>query len=208
MCDWCTKIFYLHGIYAQRFYLKISLQSLFLKKIIVIVKSLPKMLLEEIWDWIWVLTRNVIEHHSKFFTMFRGSWDKQVTLLDTIHKMFQSEALLSNATRQAYVDRSLLILLLHCSLDALKVFLSKIIVEAMETLKSRFTKVKFNLCLLKLTFQITDLWSFLSILAESSPRIFFYFFIFFPVKWNCFWNTTQQENELLQNSESDVFTSF
>ncbi|XP_034980550.2 DNA-dependent protein kinase catalytic subunit [Zootoca vivipara] len=70
----------------------------------------------------------------------RGSWDKQVVLLETIHKMFQSEALLSNATRQAYVDRSLLILLLHCSSDALKVFLSKIIVEAMEMLKSRFTK--------------------------------------------------------------------
>ncbi|XP_061454380.1 DNA-dependent protein kinase catalytic subunit isoform X2 [Rhineura floridana] len=70
----------------------------------------------------------------------RGSWDKQVMLLNTMHKMFQSETLLSNATRQAYVDRSLLILLLHCSLDALKEFLSKIVVEAMDTLKSRFTK--------------------------------------------------------------------
>ncbi|XP_042320371.1 DNA-dependent protein kinase catalytic subunit [Sceloporus undulatus] len=70
----------------------------------------------------------------------RGSCDKQVVLLDSVHKMFQSEILLSNATRQAYIDRSLLILLLHCSSDALKEFLSKIIMEAMDTLKSRFTK--------------------------------------------------------------------
>lgn len=62
-------------------------------------------------------------------------------LLDTIHKMFQSEELLSNTTRQAFVDRSLLTLLWHCSLDALKEFLVKIIVQAMDTLNSRFTKV-------------------------------------------------------------------
>ncbi|KAJ6662088.1 hypothetical protein lerEdw1_012553 [Lerista edwardsae] len=70
----------------------------------------------------------------------RGGCDKQVVLLDTVHKMFQSETLLSNATRQAYVDRCLLLLLQHCSLEALKVFLSKVIVEAMDSLKSRFTK--------------------------------------------------------------------
>ncbi|XP_058033644.1 DNA-dependent protein kinase catalytic subunit [Ahaetulla prasina] len=70
----------------------------------------------------------------------RGSCERQVLLLDTVHQMFQSETLHSNITRQAYVDRSLLILLLHCSLDALKEFLSKIIIEAMDTLKSRFTK--------------------------------------------------------------------
>lgn len=77
-----------------------------------------------------------------FFIVFRGSCDKQVALLDTVHKMFQSEILLSSSTRQAYVDRCLLTLLQHCSLDALKNFLSKIIVGAMDTLKSRFTKVK------------------------------------------------------------------
>ncbi|XP_062986775.1 DNA-dependent protein kinase catalytic subunit [Elgaria multicarinata webbii] len=70
----------------------------------------------------------------------RSSCDKQVALLDTVHKMFQCETVLSNATCQAYVDRSLLVLMLHCSLDALKEFLSKIIVMAMDTLKSRFTK--------------------------------------------------------------------
>ncbi|XP_030921780.1 DNA-dependent protein kinase catalytic subunit-like, partial [Geospiza fortis] len=66
--------------------------------------------------------------------------DKQVLLLDTVHKMFRSEELLSNAARQAFVDRSLLTLLWHCSLDALRVFFGKIIVEAMDTLNSRFTK--------------------------------------------------------------------
>uniref|UniRef100_A0A8B9FQM5 DNA-dependent protein kinase catalytic subunit n=1 Tax=Amazona collaria TaxID=241587 RepID=A0A8B9FQM5_9PSIT len=48
--------------------------------------------------------------------------------------------LLSNTTRQAFVDRSLLTLLWHCSLDALREFLVKIIVQAMDTLNSRFTK--------------------------------------------------------------------
>uniref|UniRef100_A0A8V5FUE0 DNA-dependent protein kinase catalytic subunit n=1 Tax=Melopsittacus undulatus TaxID=13146 RepID=A0A8V5FUE0_MELUD len=48
--------------------------------------------------------------------------------------------LLSNTTRQAFMDRSLLTLLWHCSLDALREFLLKIIVQAMDTLNSRFTK--------------------------------------------------------------------
>uniref|UniRef100_A0A8B9M5G6 DNA-dependent protein kinase catalytic subunit n=1 Tax=Accipiter nisus TaxID=211598 RepID=A0A8B9M5G6_9AVES len=70
----------------------------------------------------------------------RSTTDKQVMLLDTVHKMFQSEDLLSNTTRQAFMDRSLLTLLWHCSMDALREFLSKIIVQAMDTLNSRFTK--------------------------------------------------------------------
>uniref|UniRef100_A0A8D2M7W0 DNA-dependent protein kinase catalytic subunit n=1 Tax=Zonotrichia albicollis TaxID=44394 RepID=A0A8D2M7W0_ZONAL len=70
----------------------------------------------------------------------RSPTDKQVLLLDTVHKMFRSKELLSNAARQAFVDRSLLTLLWHCSLDALRVFFGKIIVEAMDTLNSRFTK--------------------------------------------------------------------
>ncbi|XP_062426360.1 DNA-dependent protein kinase catalytic subunit [Rhea pennata] len=70
----------------------------------------------------------------------RNCSDKQVMLLDTVHKMFQSEDLRSNATRQAFVDRSLLTLLLHCSMDALREFFGKIIVQAMDTLNSRFTK--------------------------------------------------------------------
>uniref|UniRef100_A0A8C0BSU3 DNA-dependent protein kinase catalytic subunit n=1 Tax=Buteo japonicus TaxID=224669 RepID=A0A8C0BSU3_9AVES len=70
----------------------------------------------------------------------RSTTDKQVILLDTVHKMFQSEDLLSNTTRQAFMDRSLLTLLWHCSVDALTEFFSKIIVQAMDTLNSRFTK--------------------------------------------------------------------
>ncbi|XP_010572684.1 PREDICTED: DNA-dependent protein kinase catalytic subunit isoform X5 [Haliaeetus leucocephalus] len=70
----------------------------------------------------------------------RSTTDKQVILLDTVHKMFQSEDLLSNTTRQAFMDRSLLTLLWHCSVDALREFFSKIIVQAMDTLNSRFTK--------------------------------------------------------------------
>ncbi|XP_071593605.1 DNA-dependent protein kinase catalytic subunit [Heliangelus exortis] len=70
----------------------------------------------------------------------RSTTDKQVMLLDTVHKMFQSEDLLSNATRQAFVDRSLLTLLWHCSLDALREFFVRIIAQAMDTLNSRFTK--------------------------------------------------------------------
>ncbi|XP_051625579.1 DNA-dependent protein kinase catalytic subunit isoform X2 [Manacus candei] len=70
----------------------------------------------------------------------RSTTAQQVILLDTIHKMFQSEELLSNTTRQAFMDRSLLTLLWHCSLDALREFFGKIIVQAMDTLNSRFTK--------------------------------------------------------------------
>ncbi|XP_075350728.1 DNA-dependent protein kinase catalytic subunit isoform X2 [Mycteria americana] len=70
----------------------------------------------------------------------RSTTDKQVILLDTVHKMFQSEDLLSNATRQEFMDRSLLTLLWHCSLEALREFFSKIIVQAMDALNSRFTK--------------------------------------------------------------------
>ncbi|XP_075444614.1 LOW QUALITY PROTEIN: DNA-dependent protein kinase catalytic subunit [Ascaphus truei] len=70
----------------------------------------------------------------------RSGLDKQVVLMDTLHNMFKSDDLLSNATRQSIVDRSLLTLLWHCSLDALKTFFSKIISQAMDTLKSRFTK--------------------------------------------------------------------
>ncbi|XP_027746012.1 DNA-dependent protein kinase catalytic subunit isoform X2 [Empidonax traillii] len=70
----------------------------------------------------------------------RSTAAKQVLLLDTVHKMFRSEELLSNTTRQAFMDRSLLTLLWHCSLDALREFFEKIIVQAMDTLNSRFTK--------------------------------------------------------------------
>ncbi|XP_029447109.1 DNA-dependent protein kinase catalytic subunit isoform X2 [Rhinatrema bivittatum] len=70
----------------------------------------------------------------------RGSCDRQVALLETVHNMFKNEDLWSNTTREAIVDDSLLILMWHCSLDALKEFFCKIIVHAMDTLKGRFTK--------------------------------------------------------------------
>nr|XP_019572365.1 PREDICTED: DNA-dependent protein kinase catalytic subunit isoform X2 [Rhinolophus sinicus] len=58
--------------------------------------------------------------------------------------MFRRDDLLSNITRQAFVDRSLLTLLWHCSLDALREFFSKIVVDAIDVLKSRF--IKLNEC--------------------------------------------------------------
>lgn len=77
-------------------------------------------------------------------------------LLDTVHKMFRSEELLSNTARQAFVDRSLLTLLWHCSLDALRVFFGKIIVEAMDTLNSRFTKVLITFFFFACLFRVRE----------------------------------------------------
>ncbi|XP_010628625.1 DNA-dependent protein kinase catalytic subunit [Fukomys damarensis] len=65
----------------------------------------------------------------------------QSDLLESVYKMFRRNDLLSNKTRQAFVDRCLLTLLWHCSLDALREFFSKIMVDAIDTLKSRFTKL-------------------------------------------------------------------
>ncbi|KAG9478931.1 hypothetical protein GDO78_012545 [Eleutherodactylus coqui] len=70
----------------------------------------------------------------------RSSCEKQVIMMDTIHNMFKSEDLLSNATRHSLVDHCLLTLLWNCSSDALKVFFSNIITFSMDFLKSRFTK--------------------------------------------------------------------
>ncbi|XP_069477126.1 DNA-dependent protein kinase catalytic subunit [Ambystoma mexicanum] len=78
---------------------------------------------------------------SSFKTIARrSSCDKQVALLETVHKMFENEDLLSNTTRQSFMDRSLLILVWYCCFDALKEFFSKIIVQIMDSLRSRFTK--------------------------------------------------------------------
>ncbi|OXB55687.1 hypothetical protein ASZ78_003819 [Callipepla squamata] len=77
---------------------------------------------------------------SRLILHVLSNTDKQVVLLDTVHKMFQNEDLLSNTVRQAFVDRSLLTLMSHCNLDALREFFCKIIVQAMDTLNSRFTK--------------------------------------------------------------------
>uniref|UniRef100_A0A8C9DUV3 DNA-dependent protein kinase catalytic subunit n=1 Tax=Prolemur simus TaxID=1328070 RepID=A0A8C9DUV3_PROSS len=71
----------------------------------------------------------------------RGSCVTQLGLLESIHSMFRREDLLLSVTRQAFVDRVLLTLLWHCSLDALREFFSRIVVDAIDVLKSRFTKL-------------------------------------------------------------------
>ncbi|KAM4865347.1 DNA-dependent protein kinase catalytic subunit [Thomomys bottae] len=71
----------------------------------------------------------------------RSSGVTQLGLLESVYRMFRKDDLLSSVTRQAFVDRSLLTLLWHCSLDALREFFSKIVVDAVDVLKSRFTKL-------------------------------------------------------------------
>uniref|UniRef100_A0A4W3HU56 DNA-dependent protein kinase catalytic subunit n=1 Tax=Callorhinchus milii TaxID=7868 RepID=A0A4W3HU56_CALMI len=71
-----------------------------------------------------------------------GSCEKQVALLEAVYGMFENEGGLSNIARQSVMDRSLLTLITHCSLDALKEFISKIIKDAMGILQSRFTKLQ------------------------------------------------------------------
>ncbi|XP_049710414.1 DNA-dependent protein kinase catalytic subunit isoform X1 [Elephas maximus indicus] len=71
----------------------------------------------------------------------RSSCVTQLALLESVYRMFQRDDLLSNTTRQAFVDRSLLTLLWHCSLSALRDFFSKIVVDAIDVLKSRFIKL-------------------------------------------------------------------
>uniref|UniRef100_A0A4W3HBY9 DNA-dependent protein kinase catalytic subunit n=1 Tax=Callorhinchus milii TaxID=7868 RepID=A0A4W3HBY9_CALMI len=73
-----------------------------------------------------------------------GSCEKQVALLEAVYGMFENEGGLSNIARQSVMDRSLLTLITHCSLDALKEFISKIIKDAMGILQSRFTKSSFD----------------------------------------------------------------
>ncbi|KAM5211726.1 DNA-dependent protein kinase catalytic subunit isoform 1-T1 [Hipposideros larvatus] len=71
----------------------------------------------------------------------KSSCATQFSLLESVYGMFRRDDLLSNTTRQAFVDRSLLTLLWHCSLDALREFFSKIVVDAIDVLKSRFIKL-------------------------------------------------------------------
>lgn len=62
-------------------------------------------------------------------------------LLEGVYRKFSRDDLLPSATRQAVVDRALLTLLRHCGLVALRDFFSRTVVEAIDVLKSRFTKV-------------------------------------------------------------------
>ncbi|XP_053414339.1 DNA-dependent protein kinase catalytic subunit [Nycticebus coucang] len=71
----------------------------------------------------------------------RGSCVTQVGLLESVYRMFRRDELLLSTTRQAFVDRALLTLLWHCSLDALREFFSRIVVDAIDVLQSRFTKL-------------------------------------------------------------------
>ncbi|XP_024434002.2 DNA-dependent protein kinase catalytic subunit isoform X1 [Desmodus rotundus] len=71
----------------------------------------------------------------------KSSCATQVSLLESVYKMFRRDDLPSSTTRQAFVDRSLLPLLLHCGLDALREFFSKVVVDAIDVLKSRFIKL-------------------------------------------------------------------
>ncbi|XP_048223408.1 DNA-dependent protein kinase catalytic subunit [Perognathus longimembris pacificus] len=71
----------------------------------------------------------------------RSSGVMQLGLLESVYRMFRKDDLLSNVMRQAFVDRCLLTLLWHCSLDTLREFFSKIVVDAIDVLNSRFTKL-------------------------------------------------------------------
>ncbi|CAH6792055.1 Prkdc [Phodopus roborovskii] len=71
----------------------------------------------------------------------RSPYVTQLNLLQSVYTMFRKDDQPSNVTRQAFVDRSLLTLLWHCDLDTLNEFFSRIVVDAIDLLKSRFTKV-------------------------------------------------------------------
>ncbi|XP_021065597.1 DNA-dependent protein kinase catalytic subunit [Mus pahari] len=91
----------------------------------------------------------------------------QLNLLESVYTMFRKADLPSNVTRQAFVDRSLLTLLWHCDLDTLKEFFSRIVVEAIDVLKSRFTKLN------EFTFdtQITKKMCYYKMLAVMYSRL-------------------------------------
>lgn len=93
---------------------------------------------------IFVQSRHV---HIILFFFLRSSCVTQLALLESVYRMFKRDDLLSNVTRQAFVDRSLLTLLWHCGLNALREFFGKIVVETIDVLKSRFTKVFVHLLL-------------------------------------------------------------
>ncbi|XP_067836012.1 DNA-dependent protein kinase catalytic subunit isoform X2 [Heptranchias perlo] len=70
----------------------------------------------------------------------RGTCEKQVALLEAAYEMFGNEGMLPNTTRLSVMDRSLLSLIAHCSLDALREFFCKIINDVMGIVQSRFMK--------------------------------------------------------------------
>uniref|UniRef100_UPI00398F68DD DNA-dependent protein kinase catalytic subunit isoform X2 n=1 Tax=Pristiophorus japonicus TaxID=55135 RepID=UPI00398F68DD len=70
----------------------------------------------------------------------RGTCEKQVALLEAAYEMFENEEMFPCTTRQFIMDRSLLTLIAHCSVDALREFFCKIVKNAMQILQSRFLK--------------------------------------------------------------------
>ncbi|XP_055968392.1 DNA-dependent protein kinase catalytic subunit [Sorex fumeus] len=102
------------------------------------------MLLQLMTDVLCREQQHVMEElfQSTFKKVMRKSpCGTQLQLLEGVYGMFRREDLLSNATRQAFVDRSLLTLLWHASLSTLEGFFSKIVVDAINVLKSRFIKL-------------------------------------------------------------------
>ncbi|XP_060247015.1 DNA-dependent protein kinase catalytic subunit isoform X1 [Meriones unguiculatus] len=97
----------------------------------------------------------------------RSPFVTQLNLLESVYTMFRKDDLPSNVTRQAFVDRSLLTLLCHCDLDTLKEFFSRIVVDAIDVLKSRFTKLN------EFTFdtQITKKMCYYKMLAVMYSRL-------------------------------------
>ncbi|XP_006204718.2 DNA-dependent protein kinase catalytic subunit isoform X2 [Vicugna pacos] len=88
--------------------------------------------------------RHVMEEafQSTFRRVAReSSHDTQLDLLESVYAMFRKDSLLSGTTRQAFVDRALLTLLWSCGLGALSEFFSRIVVDAVDVLRSRFTKL-------------------------------------------------------------------
>ncbi|XP_073085590.1 DNA-dependent protein kinase catalytic subunit isoform X1 [Manis javanica] len=99
----------------------------------------------------------------------KSSCVTQVGLLESVYRMFRRDDLVSNATRQAYVDRSLLTLLWHCSLSALGEFFSKIVVDAIDVLKSRFIKLSESIFDTQIT-KKTGYYKMLGVMYSRLPK--------------------------------------
>ncbi|KAL4682230.1 hypothetical protein H8959_001785, partial [Pygathrix nigripes] len=138
-----------HGSFPEVFTTYISLLAdtkldLHLKFLDALELSQSPMLLELMTEVLCREQQHVMEElfQSSFKRIARrGSCVTQVGLLESVYEMFRKDDPRLSFTRQSFVDRSLLTLLWHCSLDALREFFSTIVVDAIDVLKSRFTKL-------------------------------------------------------------------
>ncbi|XP_057593505.1 DNA-dependent protein kinase catalytic subunit isoform X2 [Hippopotamus amphibius kiboko] len=106
--------------------------------------SQSPVLLELMTDLLCREQQHVMEElfQSTFRNVARkSSCVTQLGLLESVYQMFRRGDLLPSATLQATVDRALLTLLWHCGLDALRDFFSRIVVDAINVLQSRFIKL-------------------------------------------------------------------